>query len=562
VLDFLQVNRPLQIQSPLPAGSLLLAGLSGREAVNELYEFRLHLLSPVILPPWSFSDLLGKSVIVTLEPGDGLSRYFTGQVMSLEQTHRDLEFVHFQAIVRPPFWLATLRINSRIFQQMTAPEILKAVLGPLGTIEMKLTGGYPVRDFTCQYQETDWSFVSRIMEEEGIFYMFEHTIDGPRLILADSLTGLATSPMPGPLRFDNESSVADNQQYRCWSWRKTQTVVPTHVTVWDHHFELFQQHLDATAGPPTSVTTGAVVHQPVLMGSEGVPVYFHSGDYAKRYDGVTPGGGDQSAKLPEVYADAQRTARLRLESLNANAVRIEGEGNCPFLIPGQYFMLSDHFDGDGKYLARSLEHHIETRGTYRAGQPAAESVYRCRFSAAPADLIPRPSWQTPRPKIGGPLTAVVVGPPGQEIFVDKYGRVKVQFFWDRQGQSDANSSCWIRCAQLWAGKNWGAFFWPRIGMEVVVHFEDGDPDRPVITGCVYNSANMPPPELPTEAGIAGIKTMIFGGIPSAHYNGIFFFDQPEYQYVELHSMRHEMRTSVRNSVDYTPRLKVSINGKL
>ncbi|WP_439630181.1 type VI secretion system Vgr family protein [Gemmata sp.] len=563
--DYLQTDRPLTISTPLGPDALLVAAFRGREAVSELFAFEFHLLAPLANPPVDLDELLGQTVTADVNPITDLlgpPRKVCGAVTAVRQGHRDREFTHLHATVRPPWWYATLRTNSRAFQQVTVVDILKDVLGPFGAIETRLATEYPVRDYTCQYQEADFAFASRLMEEEGIFYSFRHEDGKLTLVLADTLANAPAAAVPLGLRYDPASGpAAPGRECRAWAWEKTRAVCPTAVTTWDATFELFRQNLAADATAPATATAGEVTHKLAPKAVGPVPVYLHDGDSAKRFDGVEPGGGDQSKKLQGVYDDARRTARVRAEALAAAAVRVAGEGNCPHLVPGTTVGLTGHYDADGTYLVTAVEHEAEFHGTYGPGD-AGTASYRNTFAAAPPDLAPRPPRATPRPRVGGPLTAVVVGPSGQEIFVDKYGRVKVQFLWDRQGKFDANSSCWVRCSQLWAGKQWGAFFWPRIGMEVVVHFEDGDPDRPLITGCVYNGTNKPPPDLPGEAMIAGIKTCIFHGDPASQYNSIYFFDAPDYEYILIHSETHTVSNAEVHKSEYVPGISFEFRGTI
>lgn len=562
--DFVQSDRPLTITTPLGPDALLVAGFRGREAISELFAFEFHLLAPVANPPVALDNLLGWTVTADVNPvtAGGSPRKITGVVTSVRQAHRDKEFTHLHATVRPAWWYATLRTNSRTFQQLTVVDIVKDVLGPFGAIETRLTTTYPQRDFTCQYQETDFAFASRLLEEEGIFYSFKHEDGTLTLVLADTLVNAPEADLPGPLRYEPEAgpSVA-GREYRAWSWAKTQTVCPTAVTTWDATFELFRQNLASDANPPATAKAGEVTHRlsPDAVGA--VPVFLHDGDSAKRFDGVAPGGGAQPGNLQGVYDDARRTSRIRAEAYAAGAVRISGEGNCPALVPGTTFGLSGHYDADGTYLVTAVEHEADFRGTYRAGE-AGTATYKNTFEAGPPNVLPRPARKTPRPRVGGPLTAVVTGPSGQEIFVDKYGRVKLQFLWDRLGKFDANSSCWVRCSQLWAGKQWGAFFWPRVGMEVVVQFEDGDPDRPLVTGCVYNSTNMPPTTLPGESSVAGIKSLIVQGNPAANFNAIYIHDTPGVEYIQMHSERSENQQSEDGKYHYTHNAVVDVRGNL
>ncbi|MFO0823565.1 MAG: type VI secretion system tip protein TssI/VgrG [Gemmataceae bacterium] len=562
---FLQTNRPLTITTPLGSNALLVAGFRGREAISELFSFEFHLLAPTANPPVAIDDLLGQTVTADVDPittGTGTPRKICGVVTAVRQANQDREFTHLHLTVRPAWWHATLRTNSRIFQQVTVVEILKTVLSPFGQIETRLTTTYPTRDFTCQYQETDFAFASRLCEEEGIFYSFKHEDGKLTLVLADNVANVPAADVPDGIRYDAEAGpAAPGREYRAWTWNKTQTVCPTAVTMWDSNFELFKQNLAAEGKPPASVTAGEVTHKLAPQGVGTIPVYLHNGDSAKRFDGVEPGGGDQSSKLQGVYDDTRRTARIRAEAYAATAVCFAGEGNCPLLIPGTTFELNTHFDANGTHLVTAVEHEATVRGTYRAGEEGT-AKYQNTFEAVPAKVVPRPLQKTPRPRVGGPLTAVVVGPSGQEIFVDKYGRVKVQFLWDREGKFDANSSCWVRVSQVWAGKGWGGFFWPRIGMEVIVHFEDGDPDRPIITGCVYNATNMPPATLPAEAMIGGIKSCIFNGDPASQYNSIYFYDAPNYEYIFIHSETHTVHDSEAHKLEFSPGAVIEFRGQL
>jgi type VI secretion system secreted protein VgrG len=437
------------------------------------------------------------------------------------------------------------------------------VLGPFGALDVRLTAPYPSRNYTTQYRESDWAFASRLMQEEGIFYFFRHDDDGHTLVLADGPA--ACQPVPGllPLAFEDTPDAEKLTAYPATrTWDITQELCPTETTVWDSHFEMFGRNLAGEAAAATPVTAGDAEFHPAPQGGPAIPVYRHDGDYAKRYDGVAPGGGDRSADLNGVYPDADRTARLRQDQSAASAVRVTAATNAPQLAPGFVATLSGHPDLDDKYVV--------TRGTLAATVPQAywaidaATDFRCTnaVEAVPAGVAPRPPVRTPRPKVGGPLTAVVTGPAGQEIFVDQYGRVKLQFFWDRAGPNDADSSCWVRVAQLWAGKTWGAFFWPRIGMEVVVQFIDGDPDRPLVTGCVYNGVNLPPTTLPAEAMVGGIKSLIFGGDPASNFNAIYIHDAPGVEYVQVHSERSELAQSETAKYHHTGTQIYSVHGQL
>jgi type VI secretion system secreted protein VgrG len=291
-------------------------------------------------------------------------------------------------------------------------------------------------------------------------------------------------------------------------------------------------------------------------------IYDYPGAYAKRFDGVAPGGGDRSDDPGNIFQDNQRTARLRSEEQAAQAVAIDGQSNCANFSAGHKFALVNHFNGDGPYVLTRVEHAARLNVGYRAGDESETLNYENTFRCAPLELPLRPLRRTPRPTIAGVQTATVVGPEDAEIFIDKYGRVKVQFPWDRQGQHDGDSSCWLRVAQIWAGNRWGAIFWPRIGHEVVVAFLEGDPDRPLIVGSVYNAANMPPTDLPAEAKVGGIKSCIFGGDPALNFNALYFHDTPGAEYVQMHSESHEIAHSETNKFHYVPHGEFNFRGSM
>jgi type VI secretion system secreted protein VgrG len=215
-------------------------------------------------------------------------------------------------------------------------------------------------------------------------------------------------------------------------------------------------------------------------------------------------------------------------------MEIGGASNCGQFVAGHQFTLKRHFDADGKYALTRIEHDAHLEGAYRSDQALA-FTYENRFTCVPGALPCRAQRVTSKPVIAGIQSATVVGPQGEEIFCDKYGRVKVQFHWDREGKKDVNSSCWLRVAQVWAGKGWGAFFWPRVGHEVVVIFEEGDPDQPLIIGSVYNAENMPWFTLPLNKQLAGFKSASVRGIAQKNYNGIVFNDQKGREHLSIHS---------------------------
>lgn len=529
-----QSNRMLEITTPLGKNALLLIGLQGREAISELFAFEVDLLAPKE-QSIAFDKILGQPVTVRVRLGQNAERLFHGIVRRFEESERDEVFTHYSAEIVPQFWLSTKRVRSRIFQHLTVPEILTKVLQGL-EVSFQIRGAYQPRDYCVQYRESDFAFASRLMEEEGIYYFFQHAVDKHTLVVSD--TPLLHPEVPGPTTaiFD-EVRGGNRPDVRVTAWRKSQELRSGKYTLWDHCFELPDKNFESQATSTQEVKVGQVGHKLRVGGNEHLEIYDYPGAFAQRFDGVGPGGDNRPAELPKIFDDGKRTVKLRLEQEASAGLEIRGDSNCGQFTAGHQFNLSRHRNADGPYLLTRVEHRARLSGNYRSGEDATFE-YQNSFVAIPEALPYRPPLVTTEPFIAGLQTATVVGPAGQEIFCDKYGRVKVQFRWDREGKKNADSSCWVRVAQFWAGKGWGAFFWPRIGHEVVVAFEEGDPDQPLIVGSVYNAENMPPFVLPQKNMLAGIKSASVRGNAGQNYNGILFDDEKGREHLAIHSERH------------------------
>jgi type VI secretion system secreted protein VgrG len=534
VPDYLQSDRPLKITTPLGPDVLLLTGLRGYEEISQLFEFNVNLLAD-LKEDVRFDKIIGQSVTVEMRLRDGNKRYFNGIVNRFSQGRRDENFLHFQAEIVPKFWLLTKKVRSRIFQHLSVPDILRHVLTGLD-VNYDLTGTYYPRDYCVQYRESDFDFASRLMEEEGIYYFFKHSDGSHQMMISDSTTKHpAVSGQSSAIYGEVKGEVRTDM--RVLSWEKTQELRSGECTLWDHCFELPGNHLEAQEKTIGSVPVGKVVHK-LNLANDKLEIYDYPGCYAQRFDGIDPSGGNRPADVAHIFADRIRTVRLRMEQEEVLGIRIKGKSDCGQFLPGHKFTLERHFDADASYLLTRVKHMARDE-SYRSDQPEASAYrYKNRFTCIPETLRFRPQRETKRPKIAGMQTATVVGPAGEEIFVDKYGRVKVQFHWDREGKMNADSSCWLRVAQVWAGKGWGGFFWPRIGHEVVVIFEEGDPDQPIIVGSVYNADNMPPFTLPLRKKLGGIKSATINGSSKENFNGIVFFDEDGHEHLSLHSERH------------------------
>jgi type VI secretion system secreted protein VgrG len=532
-----QAGRLMTLTTPLGADSLLLEKLTGFEALSELFRFELDALAPQS-DPVAFDQLLGQPATVAIQLPDGSSRYLNGIVCRLSEGAQErgplgeATFLRYRLELVPKLWLLTLRSQSRIFQQLSVPDILKQVLTGID-VSWQIQGNFDPRDYCTQYQESDFTFATRLMEEEGIYYYFQHADGSHKMVVAN--TPQSHAAVPGPATVSYRPNAGGLQpDDRIFTWSKAQEIRPGKVTLWDHCFELPEQNLEAKVPILDSVSAGAVVHKLTAGGNGALEVYEYPGRYAQRFDGVDPGGGDRASDVQKIFPDGDRTAHVRMHQEACPALVVEGDGNVRHLSAGHKFTLADHFDADGDYVLTRVEHAISLEGVY-TGEAMPVEAHACRFRCIPLALPFVPPLVTPRPKVAGPQRAVVVGPPGQEVFTDKYGRVKVQFFWDRDGKKDAGSSCWVRVAQPWAGSQWGGVWLPRVGHEVLVTFLEGDPGRPVVVGSVYNAENMPPYALPDNMTQSGIKSRSTPEGAADNFNELRFEDKKDSEEIYFHA---------------------------
>jgi type VI secretion system secreted protein VgrG len=530
---YAQADRSISVTTPLGPDRLLLTGFAGREAVSELFDFRLDLVAENATDV-AFDKLLGQKLTVTvLLPGEK-KRFFNGVCNRVSQGARDTVFTHYQAEIVPQFWLLTKRAQSRIFQHINVPEILKRVLAGLD-VAFEIQGTFHPRDYCVQYRESDFHFASRLMEEEGIYYFFKHSERGHQMVVANRPQSHPDLAPASKLIYDDDTGGVRDEE-RVYSWEKVQELRSGKYTLWDHCFEMPPKHLEAEQPIQDSSAAGEVTHKLKVGGNDSLEVYDYPGGYAQRFDGVDRAGGDRAGDLQKIFEDNRRTVRIRMEEEAAGGLVVRGRSNCRHLVSGHEFTLERHFNADGKYVLTGVEHSATfTSADYRSGE--GEFRYENAFTCLPAGLPFRPERRTPRPFVKGTQTAVVVGPAGEEIFTDKYGRVKVQFHWDREGQADADSSCWVRVAQHWAGKRWGAMFIPRIGHEVVVDFLEGDPDQPIIVGSVYNAENMPHYKLPDHRTMSGVKSSSSTG--GKGFNEIRFEDKKGGEQLFVHAEKDQ-----------------------
>jgi type VI secretion system secreted protein VgrG len=474
---------------------LLLDKLTGEEGLSKLFRFELHLLheesahgsEPTIV---DVEQILGLPMGISLVQQDRNVRYFSGIVSQFSQGNRDQRFTYYRAVVVPQFWLLTQRAQSRIFQHLNVPDILRHVLEGLDVV-FEIQGTFYPREYCVQYRETDFDFASRLMEEEGIYYFFEHGANGHRMIVGNTPQSHRECPEKYRVPFMLEVTEEEGFVSYVDTWLVEHQLQTGKYTLWDHNFELPHRRLEAEQASLFNVG-----------GNSQLEVYDFPGGYGERFDGIDKSGGEQAAELQKIFEDNQRTVKIRMGELDAAYEVITASSNCGSLTAGHRFELFNHPSQANNidHVLTTVRHEVMQSPNYFSDEEE-DRPYHNSFTciAHGSGKAPyRPPRTTPRPSVRGSQTAVVVGPPGEEIFLDKYGRVKVQFHWDREGQADANSSCWIRVAQNQAGIRWGVAYWPRIGQEVVVDFLEGDPDRPIIIGSVFNANELPPYQLPDE----------------------------------------------------------------
>lgn len=516
-MPFTQEGRLCRLKTPLGGDELVLRSLTGREAISEPFAYQLELLSTDA--SIDFKKLIGESVTVKLLLADNSARWFDGIVSRFAQHEFSEGLAVYRATLVPWLWLLTRRVNCRIFQEKSVPDILKLVFDELGgyDYELKLGGTYKPWHYCVQYRESDFNFVSRLMEQEGIYYYFLHQDGRHTLVVADDSTlstacpGQASARLagkPGGVRAEDEVI----------SWAMEQELHPGKFALGDYNFLDPSYKLVANAASPNHV---------------GHNDRFEVFDYPGAFVNL---GAETEGK----QSAGDRWVKLRMQEEEAMALQAQGEGTCRAFTPGFAFELCKHErrDYNMSYLITSVDHYLYEGHSLVSGGPGEGAQYRNTFGCIPLKTTFRPARRTPRPSIRGPQTAVVAGPKGEEVSVDKHGRIKVQFHWDRYGKADDQSSCFVRVAQSWAGKSWGALFHPRIGQEVVVEFLEGDPDRPIVTGSVYNGDNAPPYALPGEKTRGGIKSRSTAGGAAANYNEIRLEDKKGAEEILIHAERN------------------------
>ncbi len=546
---FTQDNSPLKAFTVLEENTLLPVRLSGGETLGGTFEFTLDLVASAgsQVP---FATLMGSAACAEVSLPGGGSRQYHGIVSSLSLLDSDSVLDHYRMVLAPRLSLLGLVKRSRIFQNATAVDIIRVLLEPAGGARFQLTGAPPSRVTCAQYRETDLEFFLRLCSEEGFIHYWTHSLENHELVITDTTPEV---PSVGTVPYDlTVGGTGDSTFIR--SWILTQRQVPTAAQVGGSHMQVYGQSLAYEASAPSAVSAASISLTP--SGNPGP--WEEDGQSATRFfDAVNASGGEDTTAIANMYTAQERQAGIVAAAAASGSVRARAVGNCPQVTAGHAMELSGHPTQSGQWIAVSATHRLEVEGRYWAGE-ASTLVREWSADLAPLGL-PQAHWPPRRrPRVGGVCTATVVGPPPMNI--DQYGRVQVAFPWDRgaagqiaaaveseisstsggtasaaQTAATTGRSCWVRVAQSWAGNGWGSCFWPRVGHEVVVAFEEGDVDRPVIVGSVYNSVNMPPYALPDNMYIAGWKSLTQGGDPSANFHQILMSDESDSPVVAIHS---------------------------
>lgn len=525
----LQANRLFTIQTPLGGMSeVVLVDFHCTEGLSQNFEIRARLASQD--RNIELKKLIGQPVTITLQLTDALAsseeRYFNGYVAAFTHLDNDGGLASYSVTIMPWLWMLSRRRDIRIFQEENTEAILSKVFqdyGHIASFEFRLSKATSNRSYCTQYKETDLAFAERLMQEDGLFFYFEHTKTGHKLIVTD--TSIDAKPIDGP---------SPSLQYSKGEAMDSLAVITSFQAL---------RHLESD--------------------SVGLKTFDYKAPHARRLSSGGTEANQGDVPSYEIYdylgehgfADSDRgeeLTRFRTQALAAHSKIFAGTTTSRRLAPCRYFQLEDHYDHedskpeDRQFLLTTVSH--GGSNNYQTGEGAA--TYTCSFTCIRKKIPYRPAFTIERPAIIGPQTAMVVGPDGEEIYTDSLGRVKVQFHWDRIGKRNQASSCWVRVGQPWAGRGFGMIQIPRIGDEVVVIFLDSNPDRPLIISRVYNAQSMPPWALPANATQSGILTRSSKGGNTGTANAIRFEDKLGEEEVWIHAEK-DQRIEVENDESHT-----------
>lgn len=535
-------NRWFELAAPWNDGRLRVAGFRGREALSELFQFELE-LQTVAGATVAFDELIGKPLVLRVNVPGSPPRLVTGIVRELRQSADTARSSSWTAIVAPRVWLLTQTRQSRVFQQLSVPDILETVFRGYEMVSELKRADYVERTVCVQYDESDFAFASRLMEEEGIYYSFVHTEEGDRIVLGDGTRGAPTLE-PAELRWD-EATGGARERGRIRQWTRVQRLAASNVSLVDFSFGRSASPFIADQAVNAAFQASDESHPLAVAQTSGIERIEYPARVILRSAQVGP---DRQPRLGELNSEISsaltRAAKLRAQEITCRSIQFDGGGDVAAMAPGIVFAFAPPAAKVGEYFLTAVEHE-----GIAPTDDMADARYQNRFACIPRDpALPfRPAPTTARPNVRGTQTATVVGIDGSEVWTDFYGRVKVRFHWDRQtGVADQDRSAWIRVAQGWAGKDYGMISIPRVGQEVLVDFLDGDPDSPVVVGSLYNDRHPTPFPLPEHALQCGWKSKSNDGHASKNFSGMAIDDTRGKEHMQLQAER-DMTVSTEKS---------------
>ena len=495
-----------ELHGPLGADAIF-RRLKGADQLGRPFVYDLEVLSPNDdLSPY---DIVGKPMSVEVKTKEGGQRFYHGIIGKFLNVGKSGGYQLYEVQLRPWIWLMSHSLDSRIFQELTIPEIIEKVFknkNGFSDYRLKLNGSYAKQTYCVQYRESDFDFVSRLLEQEGIYYFFEHEESKHTLVLADSPSSHKSIEGDGTMLFRPPDVASGDEQIT--KWQHHVAVQPGKLVLRDYDYNKPSANLE--------VRLNADRRHP----HSGLERYDYPGDYS-------------------VTSDGDRYLKIRKEEFDAKYSQVEGHARSNLLGTGLQFKLAEHPREieNASYTVVSATIEV-TSGEVERFTSKSENRSELRFVAIPKEHTYRPPRETACPVIAGPQTAIVVGKSGEEIWTDTLGRIKVQFPWDREGENDESSSCWIRVSQSWSGKGWGAMHIPRIGQEVIVEFLEGDPNRPLVTGRVYNAEQTVPYKLPESATQSGIKSRSTPKGDQSTFNELRFEDKKGEEAIYFHAEKN------------------------
>lgn len=535
---FGQDDRLIRLTTPLGADVLLPEGVAGFEAISELFSYRLDMVAEkhTTLDPKS---IVGKTVTIGILANDqGIERYINGVVASFEMCGGDEEFNNYRAWIVPAVWALTLNTNTRVFQNQTVTDVIKAVLGPYKiSPRIDTSADYTPMEYCTQYRETDFHFISRLMEQHGILYYFNHSNEDHVFTLQDNSARLAECEIQSDFRYAPQPNDSEGfYDFVIQEFNSRSTLVTGEFSTWDYSFIRYNRVGDDTKASSKGPLGG--------NGNERYDYADSAAAYLKKID-----SDSKIANLTSLFVDTRRDAS------DAATVVVDGSSNAIPMASGFTFTIAEYPQEalNTKYLLTRVEHSVQQLPPYRTSTAPPPSPYANRFLAIPSSIPYRPPLKTQKPVVHGMHTGEVVTTSGEDSFLDKYGRVCVQFWWDRLRKPNTPDNTLLRVAQSWAGKGWGTYFWPRTGDEVLIDFLEGDPDQPIVVGSVYNGVNMPKYDPAGQYTLSGVLTRSSKNGAAANANELRFEDLKDKEQIFMNAERdydlhveHDWHTLVGN----------------